>query len=288
MSEQRTFSDPTGRTEAVVTSGDGTRIAYDRQGSGPVIVLVASALADRSDTAKMARLLADRFTVINYDRRGRGDSADTRPYAVEREIEDLAAIVREAGGSAYVFGSSSGAVLALRAAARGVNITKLAIYEPPLRLEHAAETALTSSAAQVRELLAAGRDDDVVRHFMREDVQVPAPLLFVMRRLMRGMWSRMAAMAHTLPYDYAIVAEPVDGQPIADLSWLRLTIPTLLMDGGKSPDHLRRPVKLLAEAIPGARTRTLERQNHGAVMMAPKAVAAAVAEFFQADGRGGR
>lgn len=289
MSKQRTFvNDPAGPTEEAVTADDGTRIAYDRQGTGPAVILVASALTDRSDTAKLAQLLADQFTVINYDRRGRGGSADTQPYAPEREVEDLAALVRAVGGSAYVFGSSSGAVLALRAAARGVNITKLAIYEPPLRLQHTNETPLGDFAVRIRGLLAAGRRSDVVWHFMREDVQVPAAMLFVMRLLMKGMWSRMAAMAHTLPYDYAIMDEPVEGEPVNDLRWLRLTIPTLVMDGGKSPAHLRRSAELIADAIPGARTRTLEGQNHGAVMMAPKVVAAAVAEFFQPDGRAGR
>ena len=114
-----------------VTSSDGTTIAYDRSGEGPPLVLIGGALSDRAAAGSLAEALAPRLTAIAYDRRGRGDSGDTAPYAVEREIEDLEAIVAEAGGSAFVFGHSSGAALALEAAARGLPVTKLALYEPP-------------------------------------------------------------------------------------------------------------------------------------------------------------
>jgi pimeloyl-ACP methyl ester carboxylesterase len=274
----------TDKLERRVTSRDGTTIAYDQQGDGPVVILVASALSDRSDTAKLAALLANHFTVINYDRRGRGQSGDTSPYAVEREIEDLEALIEAAGGSAYAFGSSSGAVLALRAASNGPNVTKLALYEPPFRLDDDGATPPLDSAARARTMVAEDRRSDAVKYFMTNDVGVPAAFLLVMRLMMRGMWSKMAAMAHTLQYDYAIVEEPVAGKPLAALEWVSVTAPTLVMDGGKSPAHLRRPADVLALALPDAHRRTLEGQNHGAVMMAPKVIASALVEFFGSSG----
>src|SRR6185369_14958996 len=115
-----------------VTSKDGTRIAFDQIGNGPVVVLVDSALASRAICAKLAILLAKDFTVINYDRRGRGDSTDTQPYAVQREVEDIEALIDGAGGSAFIFGSSSGAVLALEAANKlSAKVKKQVLYEPP-------------------------------------------------------------------------------------------------------------------------------------------------------------
>lgn len=270
------------QAERRVISRDGTSIAFDQRGDGPVVILVAAALSDRSDTSKLAGLLAGHFTVVNYDRRGRGHSGDTQPYAVEREIEDLQALVEVAGGSAYVFGSSSGAVLALRAASSGVSITKLALYEPPLRLDDGDVPRTLDSAARAGELIAAGRRDDAVRYFMTSDVGVPAPMLLVMRVLMRGMWSKMATMAHTLPYDYALVEETIGDTPLAALEWVSVTAPTMVLDGGKSPPHLRRPAEAVAGVVPGAQRRTLPGQNHGAVLMAPKAVAAALIEFFRA------
>lgn len=283
MTDNRKRAEPTaGLTEGVVTSRDGTTIAFDRQGDGPPLILVAGALSDRSDAAKLATLLAKHFTVINYDRRGRGDSGNTEPYSVDREIEDLEAVIEAAGGSAYVFGSSSGAVLALRAASSGANVTKVALFEPPIRLRDADDLATppTDSAARGRELIQAGRRNDAVKHFMTQDVGVPGPLLLIMRVMMRKMWSNMIAMAHTLPYDYALVEDSVDGKPLAGLEWVSVAAPTLLLDGGKSPARLRRPAQVLATVVPGAQHRTLEGQNHGVVMMAPKVIAAPLVEFF--------
>jgi pimeloyl-ACP methyl ester carboxylesterase len=283
MTENRKRAEPpAGPTEGTVTSRDGTTIAFDRQGDGPPVILVAAALSDRSDTTRLAALLAEHFTVINYDRRGRGDSGNTAPYRVEREIEDLEAVIEAAGGSAYVFGSSSGAVLALRAASSGANITKLALFEPPFPVpdDDSGATPPTDSAARARALVEAGRRDDAVKHFMTHDVGVPGPFLLVMRVMMRKMWSNMVATAHTLPYDYAIVEDSVDGKPLADLEWVSVTAPTLVLDGGKSPARLRRPAHLVATVVPGAQHRTLDGQNHGAVMTAPKVIASALVEFF--------
>jgi pimeloyl-ACP methyl ester carboxylesterase len=283
MRNNRERAEPAaGLSRGRVTSRDGTTIAFDRQGEGPPLILVASALSDRSDTATLAALLATHFTVINYDRRGRGDSGDTVPYSVEREIEDLDALIETAGGSAYVFGSSSGAVLALRAASSGANVTKMALFEPPIRLPDVdlVATSPADSATRVRELIDAGRRSDAVKYFMTHDVGVPGPFLLIMRVLMRRMWSNMIAMAHTLPYDYALLEDDVDGKPLAGLEWVSVTAPTLVMEGGKSPPRLRRPAQVLATVVPGAQHRTLPGQNHGAVMMAPKVIAAALVEFL--------
>lgn len=149
------------------------------------------------------------FTVINYDRRGRGDSGDTGPYAVEREVEDLDALIQAAGGSASVFGSSSGAVLALRAAASGLNITRLAVYEPPFPVD--GDPLPAGFQVQLEQLLAAGRRGGAVKHFMRTDMGVPAVILIFLR-LLPGTWGKLTAMAHTLPYEYAVMGDTLAGR----------------------------------------------------------------------------
>src|SRR5947199_6861992 len=121
-----------------VISKDGTALAFDQSGQGPALILVAGATATRLAEAALSAHLAPHFTVFAYDRRGRGDSGDTAPYAVEREVEDLEALIREAGGSAFVFAISSGAALALEAAASRLNVKKLALYEPPFMVGNAA------------------------------------------------------------------------------------------------------------------------------------------------------
>ena len=142
---------------ATVTSADGTTIAYEQAGSGPPIILVASALSDRSDAARLAKLLAARFSVLNYDRRGRGASGDVQPYAVEREVEDLAALIEAGGGAASLFDSSSGAVLAMEAEARGLNVTRLALFEPPLVVDAESRRPPADAKAHVAKLLGKGR-----------------------------------------------------------------------------------------------------------------------------------
>src|SRR5512136_3089047 len=145
-----------------VTSKDGTPIAFGKTGHGPAIILVSGALGDRSAAAPLTPLLSPHFTVLAYDRRGRGDSGDTAPYAVEREVEDIDALVTEAGGSAFVYGHSSGAVLALEAAARGLAITRLALYEPPFIVDNSHPPVSADYVARLNQLVAAGRRGDAV------------------------------------------------------------------------------------------------------------------------------
>jgi len=262
-----------------VISADGTSIAFDQTGQGPAVILVASALADRSDAAKLAGLLAERFTVINYDRRGRGDSGDTKPYAVEREVEDLEALIEAAGGSAFMFGSSSGSVLALRGAASGLNVKKLAVYEPPFRVDDAPLPADFQS--RLNELLAADRRGDAVKYFMRTDMGVPAVILALIRFL-PGTWRKLTAMAHTLPYEYAVMGDTLAGRPLSAEPWACVTIPTLVMDGSKSPVRLRSAAAALTGVLPNPQRRTLAGQDHSAVVRSPNALAAVLVEFFNA------
>jgi pimeloyl-ACP methyl ester carboxylesterase len=262
-----------------VTSRDGTTIAYEQSGAGPALIIVASALSDRSDARKLAGLLSSRFTVINYDRRGRGRSTDTQPYAVEREIEDIAALLEVAGGSASVFGSSSGAVLALRAAASGLPITRMALFEPPFRLTPNGGVPPAQLEAELRELLDADRRGDAVKRFMSVEMGVPG-IGFVLMRLWPGLWKSMTAMAPTILHDLAVMDGTTGGGPLPP-EWAQVTTPTLVMDGGKSEERLRSAAAALAELLPNAQHRTLEGQSHAAPVMNPKSVAPIVTDFLE-------
>ena len=256
-----------------VLSRDGTPIAFERFGAGPALILVDGALCSRAfgPMPKLAPLLARHFTVYMYDRRGRGESGDTKPYAKEREVEDIAALIREAGGSAFVVGLSSGAALALDAAASGLGITKLVVYEPPFVSDDFGHAA-PNHEAQLNRLIAAGRRGDAVRYFMRQMVGVPA-LFVAMMRVMFGVWRKLEAVAHTLPYDAAVLGDfTVPRQRLA-----AITVPTLAINGEKTDVRLRHAVQAVAAAVPGAQRRTLKGQTHN---VAPKALTPVLVEFF--------
>ncbi|MFI0468198.1 alpha/beta fold hydrolase [Saccharopolyspora sp. 5N102] len=265
---------------STIISRDGTEIAFERSGEGPAIVLVASALADRSDAAKLAALLAADFTVINYDRRGRGASGDAADYAVEREIEDIAALIDHVGGSASLFGSSSGAVLALRAAAAGIGVERLALYEPPFVVADGPFGPPRDFARQVDSLLADDRRGEAVKHFMTKAQDMPAFMVNAMR-LFPGPWSKLKAMAHTLPYDIAVMGDTQQGEPLDADPWSAAAMPTLVLTGGKSPAGFHDAARAVAGVLPAAEHRTLPGLNHGAVMMAPKKLAPVLAEFLR-------
>lgn len=260
-----------------VTSHDGTTIAYDRVGHGPALVLVDGALNTRANgqMARIAPLLAERFTVYVYDRRGRGDSADTAPYAVQREIEDLDAVIDAAGGSAYVYGISSGAALALEAANHGSAISKLAVYEAPYVVDDSRPPAPADFAGQVRGLVDAGKRGAAVKAFMTTGVRVPT--VFVALMSVMPMWPRLKAVANTLPYDLAIMGDGQRGNPLPEGKWSSITAPTLVIGGGKSPTWMRNAVSAVAAAVPDAKERTLEGQTH---LVKPKALAPILTEFF--------
>lgn len=262
-----------------VTSRDGTTIAFERSGDGPPVILVAAALSDRSDTRKLAALLAPHHSVVNYDRRGRGASGDTPPYALDRECEDIEALVKEVGGSALLFGSSSGAVLALEAAARGVGVERLALFEPPFVVSEQQVAKAADLAARVGEALGAGRRGEAVALFMNRAVGVPTAGVWMMR-LMRRTWGNLEAMAHTIPYDLTIMDGYRQGGPLPAERWASVAVPTLVLDGAKSPDHLRAAAAALADALPNAQHRTLEDVSHASVVMAPKKLVPTLERFF--------
>lgn len=258
-----------------VISQDGTAIAFDQSGQGPVVILVVGALGDRSANEPLAALLAPHFTVLNYDRRGRGESSDTLPYAVEREIEDLDALIKEGGGSAFVLGGSSGAVLALEAAAHGLAITRLALYEPPFIVDESRAPLPVDYVTQLNELVASGKRDDAVAFFMTRAVGMPVEAIVPVRQA--PFWPALQAAAHTLAYDGTIMGEMMLGRPLPRDKWNSVTIPTLVMDGGASPVWMRNAVQALVDVLPDAQRCTLEDQTH---VVSPEVLARVLIAFF--------
>lgn len=258
-----------------VTSHDSTTIAFDQSGAGPAVILVGGALSDRAAAVSVAALLAPHFTVINYDRRGRGDSGDTQPYAVEREIEDIAALIDAVGGSASVFAKSSGAALALEAANRGLPITRLALYEPPFIVDDARKPIPFGYVAHLGELAASGRRGEAVEYFLANAVEVPPEALAQMRQA--PMWPAMEAMAHTLAYDGAIMEGNMAGRPFSPGQWAAVTMPTLVMDGGDSPVWMGHAAQALTDILPDARRLTLEGQTHA---VDPNLLVPVLVKFF--------
>lgn len=254
-----------------VTSRDGTRIAYERTGSGPSLIVVAGALGskDLSFMRSYVTVLASHFTVVNYDRRGRGESTDTQPFSVQREIEDLAALIRAVGPS-HVFGMSSGAALVLEAAASGVPVQSVTAFEPPYMVGAHRKPSHVEYEARVKALIAQGRRDDALKLFMRI-VGVPGIMLAVMRVL--PMWKKLRATAHTLPYDAAAMNgfEP----PAKRLASIR--VPTLAVFGEKTPEALKESTRTVAKIVPGTELRSIPKQSHN---LKPAAIAPLLVEFI--------
>jgi pimeloyl-ACP methyl ester carboxylesterase len=260
-----------------VVSRDGTAIAYERTGEGRALILIDGALCSRAfgPSPKLAPLLAEHFAVYHYDRRGRGDSGDTPPYSTAREVEDIAALVREAGGSASLLGLSSGAALALEAAAGGLSIEKVVAYEPPYVHEGEAGNAGADHERRLKALIAADDRSGAVKYFMRSMVGLPAPVV-VMMQLMPWLWGKMKAVAHTLPYDGAIM----NGYKVPTSRFASVTAPTLAMHGSKTDARLARATRAVVDAIPGAEHRTLDGQTHN---VNPAVLTPAVVEFLSAS-----
>jgi pimeloyl-ACP methyl ester carboxylesterase len=264
----------TGPATRAATSADGTRITFETLGSGPPLVVVWGALgARRSPFARQMREeLARSFTVTDYDRRGRGESGDTKPYRVAREVEDLAAVIAAVGGDAYVFATSSGAALALEAAASGVPMRTLAAYEPPYMVGDPKDRPDADFERKLVSMIAEDRRDDAVKYFMRT-VGVPAFFLFLMRLM--PVWKDMRAVAHTLPYDAAVMA----GFSLPEARLRDVAVPTVVLAGGATTPTLRAGAEAAARAIPGARFQVIPKQNHG---VQPKALRPVLAELFHA------
>jgi pimeloyl-ACP methyl ester carboxylesterase len=256
-----------------LTSSDGTTIAFEHSGDGPPVILVCGGSTDRMANAPLAALLAEYFSVFNYDRRSRGESGDTAPYAVEREIEDIDAVIIAAGGSASVYGTSSGAALALEAAASGLAITKLALWEPPYIIEGRPRPP-ADTARIYTELVAAGRRGDAVEYFMAKVVGLPPE--FVAEARKAPWWQAQEALAHTLAYDATIMGD----YSLPTERAASVMVPTLVIDGGASFPWIGKTAQAIADIIPEAQRRTLEGQTHN---VTPEAIARVLEEFF-ADG----
>ncbi len=253
-----------------VTSNDGSKIAYDRYGSGPPVILVGGALRTRSSDAPLAALLAPHAAVIAYDRRGRGDSGDTPPYAVEREVEDLGALIEAAGGWAYVYATSSGANLALEAAASALGIEKLALWKPNFLVDDSGPPLPEDYVTRLEERVAAGERGEAVEYFMTTAVGLPTEFIAPMREA--PMWAGMEEVAHTLAYDGRVVC----GFSLDRDRFASIGVPTLVLDGGQTP-WLSSGARALTDALPEGEQRRLEGQPHN---VAPDAIAEVLTEFF--------
>jgi pimeloyl-ACP methyl ester carboxylesterase len=258
-------------------SKDGTPIAFERRGSGKPLILVGGALSDRASAALLASVLETGFAVFSYDRRGRGDSGDSESCSIEHEVEDLASLIDAAGGSAFVFGHSSGAALALESAARGLPIERLALYEPPFIVDGARELPPEGYEARLESLIGSGRAGEAVRYFLTVAVQVPEAT--VARMEASPMWRGMEAMARSLLHDQAVMEGKMTGTAIREGAWSSVGMPTLVIDGGASPTWIRNSAAMLAKSLPKGRYRSLEGQTHGAD---PAVLAPVLAEFFSA------
>jgi pimeloyl-ACP methyl ester carboxylesterase len=259
-----------------VTSNDSTTIAFDRLGDGPPVIVVGGQLCDRALTRPTAEELAKRFTVFNYDRRGRGDSGDTAPYALEREVEDIGALIAEAGRTASVYAHSSGAALALRAAAAGLPIPKLVLHEPPYNPEgdEYRQRATRKEAEHIRTLLAEDRRDDALEYFWRS-IGMPQEMVDEMRQTPR--WAELAAMAPTMAYDSEVMGDIGRGGAVpTDLAG-RVRCETLVLVGGASPEWMIDVARQVAEAMPRGRYRVLEGQEH---VVAPEILVPVLAQFL--------
>ena len=256
-----------------VKSADGTVIAFDRVGFGPPLVVTLGAFCDRMTFVPPSDLAA-RFTVVTWDRRGRGGSGDTAPYSPDLEVADLLAVVEASsdgtGAGAFVYGHSSGAALALRAAWSGVPMARLVAYEAPFIIPGTREVP-TDPSGTITRLVEAGRRGEAVRYWMADVVGLPAQMVEGMEGA--PFWTGLEAMTHTLPYDLALTA--YQGVP-ADLL-ARLSLPVLVLGGANSPNWFRQSVEATSAAIPGARLVWLEGQDHGAP---PEVLTPVLTEFF--------
>jgi pimeloyl-ACP methyl ester carboxylesterase len=265
-----------------VTSADGSRIATASVGSGPVIVIVDPAMSTRRESAKLAAALAGSFTAVSYDRRGRGDSTDASPDDADprREVEDIHAVIRSRGDSAILFGSSSGAVLALEAASRlgGDLVTGVVLYEPPFIVDDSRPPLPPDLPARVAAEVARGERSGAVRSFFVEAVGVPAAMVAVMRLL--PMWRRAKAIVPTTRYDFAVLDGTQTGAPLPAARWSAMRAPGLVLVGSKSEPFFHSGAKALAQAVPSIRYESLEGAHHGSPQLAPASIARRVIQEF--------
>ncbi len=266
---------------STILSADGTGIAMFRAGTGPAVILIDPALSTHRGSAKLSRALADRFTVVSYDRRGRDASGDAHPLSADpaREVEDIAALIDAVGGRAILFGTSSGAALALEAAARlGDRVSGLVAYEPPFICDGSREPVAADLPVRIAASVAAGDRSSAVSAFFVEAIGMPRPAVAVMRML--PLWRAAKALAHTLRYDFAVLDGTQQGTPLPVERWAGLTAPTIVMVGSKSEPFFHRTAEVLASALPTVEYEALEGAHHGSPEMSPGGIAARIIERF--------
>jgi pimeloyl-ACP methyl ester carboxylesterase len=253
---------------AFVASADGTRIAFEKVGTGPALIIVGGALSERNGARPLAAALMERFTVYTYDRRGRGESGDTKPYAVEREIEDLGAVIEQAGNAAAVYGVSSGAALALQAASAlgPAKVRKLAVYEPPYGQD---ERDFSEQKDRVNQLVQTGQPGEAAAFFLSA-IGMPPQALEDMQRSPE--WEGIKKIDFTLAYDYAVLGTGAVPDTVQ-----QITIPTLVMDGEMTMAFIHPSADRIAQLIPNAQRKTIPGQTH---QVAPEAVTPLLIEFF--------
>src|SRR5262245_35345797 len=253
-------------------SKDGSSIVYDQLGKGPAVILVCGGSVDRASNAPLAALLAQHFTAFNYHRRGRGDSGDTPPHAVEREVEDIDAVVAAAGATAFLYGTSSGAALALEATRKlSSKITRLALWEPPYFVDESSPRPPADTAKTFTELVSAGRRGDAVEFFMAKVVGMQHD--FVAEARKAPWWQAQEAIAHTLAYDATIMGDySLPAERIAAIK-----VPTIVINGGASFPFMRATADAIAKILPNGRRHTLEGQSHN---VDPEAIAPVLTKFF--------
>lgn len=262
-----------------VISRDGTTIAYERLGDGPPLVIVASALADHHDAKRLARHLAGHFTVLNFDRRGRGASGDAPTYTVGREIDDIAVLIDAVGSPVTLFGSSSGAVLALDAAAALTDrVSRLALFEPPFIVDDSRPPIESADIRRIEQLVARGQRAEVVKEFMGAHMGMPRAMIALMS-VLPG-WSKLKLLAHTVPYDLKVLEGTQSGTSLPADRWQSVAAPTVVMVGEKSDAFLHVAARALATRIPGVRKEVLPKANHSAVVATPKRLAALIVGSF--------
>jgi pimeloyl-ACP methyl ester carboxylesterase len=261
-------------TTSTVLSADGTSLASEAVGAGPVLVLVDPAMATRRDSGKLTTALAPHFTVVGYDRRGRGDSRDADPTGtdVANEVADVAAVVAAHGGRAILFGSSSGAVLALEAAARlGDTVTGVVLYEPPFIVDDSRAPVPHDLPGRIAADVAAGRTGAASASFFTEAVGVPTAFVAMMR--LTPMWLRAKRIVPTVRYDFAVLEGLQDGRPLPADRWKDLAASGVVMVGSRSEPFFHAAARSLAEVVPSIEFEVLEGGHHGTPMMSPATLA---------------
>lgn len=257
---------------STAVSKDGTKIVYDKVGDGQVVIIVLGALNSRKNGTKLAKMLASEFTVVSYDRRGRGASTDTAPYSPDREVEDLAALIDAVGGPVCLYGHSSGGAIVLEASLKlRKQVRKLAIYEAPYAVDADGREAAKDYYKALKKLLASGRNADAVALFIRS-VGVSEKQIQALKRM--SMWPGLVKMAATLAYDSEVLGA---GHSLPKARFARITTRTLVMHGGAGTPSMRDAAQAISEVIPKAELRTLARQTHG---VSPKVLAPVLEEFF--------